>query len=60
LTFLIGVLVGLLGLGVMIFGIGFSALFVAARALFDRALKSELAKTGRASAEKALAAIRNP
>ena len=49
----IAILVGLAGLALAIFGIGYAAVFLAGRAMFDRALASETADVSRAYVESA-------
>ena len=57
---IVGVIIGLAGLGLLLFGGGYCALFASARIVFDRSLKSAVADSGRQYVETALAGIRNP
>ena len=59
MIFALSILIGLAGLGLIIFGLGYSAAFLAARSVFDRALASEVADQGKAYVENALARIKS-
>jgi hypothetical protein len=55
----LAILVVLVGVGLIVFGLGYAAAFVAARKIFDRALASDMADQSKAYVESAVARIKS-
>ncbi len=55
----LAILVALAGIGLILFGLGYAAAFVAARKIFDRALASDMADQSKAYVETAIAKIKS-
>ena len=55
----LSVVLAIAGLGLILFGIGYSAVFLAARTMFNRAMASEVADMSKAYVENAIAKIKS-
>jgi hypothetical protein len=60
MTLAVAIVLALLGIGVIVFGLGYYIFFRIGLTLFERSLKSEIAEAGRGHVDRAVMAITNP
>ena len=59
MTFAIAILLALAGIGLILFGLGYSAVFFAARTMFNRTLASHVADQSKVYVENAIGKIKS-